>query len=312
MTDPLQAVTLDLEKYQAIEGRITFPFPVEDFAMRVFGLDIQYEDFVQVFHSEEYDPQELFGCLFPDGRYFGGFDKVILINTNRAPLKLGDTIIHERFYIKNAERQTIAHEIGHYSYRYEQEEGEQLRMFEDNVIADSGTSIIVYPKGEEVFANKYSRLLLMPEEELRSFIAGRGLHGTIDLRESAQAFIDHFGVTQFMVEIRLNELGIRFLNGVYIRKPNRFKNQSYSAQNLLALIDLAYKYDLQPNYYDMDNMVGLYNKATGEVRASGPLYMAFWRIMRGNYDDKYPEVFERRIVTLTKLEQERIDQNRSV
>jgi hypothetical protein len=38
--------------------------------------------------------------------------------------------------------------------------------------------------------------------------------------------------------------------------------------------------------------------------------MAFWRIMRGNYDDKYPEVFERRIVALTKLEQERIDQNR--
>ena len=303
MIDAEKAVNQDLQKYQESGGEITYPFPVTAFALKVFGLDIQYEDFCNIFESQEYDPRELFGCLFPDGHDFFGLEKVIVINTNRAPFSLGDTIIHEQFYIENAERQTIAHEIGHYSGRYVHEEGEQLRLFEDRIVADAPTSILVYPPGEEVFANKYARYLLMPEKEVRELIVKNELHGTIDLRNQARLLMDHFGVTQFMVEIRLNELQIYFVNGVYIRKANRFRGKSYTKEDLLVMIDLAIPYDLQPGYYDFDNIVGVYNKATGETRASGPLYMAFWRLMQGVYDDKFPDVFERRVAELTQIEQ---------
>jgi hypothetical protein len=302
LKDPENAVKADLERYCQLGGRMTYPFPVVDFAMRVFGLDVQYEDFCQVFSSGEYDLRELYGCLFPDGHFFCGMDKIILINTNRAPFRLGDTIIPEEFYIENAERQTIAHETGHYCGHYRYEKDEQMEMFKDRVVADAPVSILVYPPGEEVFANKYSRYLLMPETEVRRLIAERELHGTIDLRNQGRLFTEKFGVTQFMVEIRLNELQIYFVNGVYIRKANRFHGKPYSATDLLSLMDLARDYDMQPGYYDFDSIVSLYNEITGETRASAPLYFAFWRLMQGLYDDRFPEVFEKRVAELVRLE----------
>ena len=108
----------DLDKYVLLGGTIKFPFPIEDFALRVFELDIQYENFDDVFESDLYNPSEIFGCLFPDGYYFQGIDKIILINTNRAPFYLGNQLIPEKYYKDNAERQTIAHEVGHYSKNY--------------------------------------------------------------------------------------------------------------------------------------------------------------------------------------------------
>jgi len=301
---PEQAVFRDCEIYVSKGGKIRFPFPIEDFATRTFGLDIQYEDFRNVFVSSDYDPEELFGCLFPDGRPFQGIDKLILINTNRKPFTLAGREINPAYWADYAERQTIAHEIGHYSDKYvnnraQNPELNQLDLFLPTVIADDPGSIIVYPVGAETFANKYSRSLLMPEENVREFITKKGLTGSFDLNSVINEAKQVFGVTQFMIEIRLHELGVHFTNGVYIKTRNRFPYKEYSERSLLTLIDIVKQYGLEHPYYDADNFVKQYNLATGETRASAPLYYAFHRIIRGKYDSKFPSVFEKRVAELT-------------
>lgn len=300
IADIEEVIIRNLEKYVSLGGIIKYPFPVEDFALRTFGLDVQYEDFDVVFESNSYNPNEIFGCLFPDGYYFQGVDKVILINTNRAPFYLGNQLIPEMYYKDNAERQTIAHEIGHYSNNYS-EKGVQFRLFEKKVKGDTASSIIIYPRNEEIYANRYARLLLMPEKELRLLMAKRNMLGTIDLIRDAPTLTEYFGVTQFMVEIRLNELEIPFVNGVYIKRTSRFKGKSYTEQDILALIDIVEKWGREPTYYDFETIATTYSRVRNQSRASGPLYMMYWRLMRGDYDSKYPEVFERRVLLNIKL-----------
>ena len=52
----------------------------------------------------------------------------------------------------------------------------------------------------------------MPEDKVHEMIINNGLYGTIDLRSTINLFTDEFGVTQFIVEIRLHELKVHFLN----------------------------------------------------------------------------------------------------
>lgn len=285
----------DLQRYELLGGTVKYPFPIEDFALRVFGLDIQYENFDNVFESNLYNPNEIFGCLFPDGYKFQGIDKIILINTNRAPFYLGCQLIPEEYYKDYAERQTIAHETGHYSKNYS-ERGIQLKLFEKKVKGDTASSIIIYPKEEETYANRYARLLLMPEKEVITLIARKNILGTIDLVTHAPIFTEYFGVTQFMVEIRLNELEIPFINGVYIKRTSRFRGKAYASEDLLALLDIAERFGTEHGYYDFESIAITYNKLRSQNRASAPLYMVYWRMMRGDYDSKYPDVFERRIL----------------
>ena len=296
------AAKRDVSSFEAAGGRVSYPFPIEEFALLTFGLDIQYEDFDLVFESSHYDPRELFGCLFPDGRHFNGMDRVILVNTNRTPFYLGDSEVPSRFYEDFAERQTIAHEVGHYSDLYTHNRDPQSRLFPEFVRADAPSSILVYPPKYETYANQYARHLLMPADQVIELIVRKNLPATIDLRTSIHIFAEHFGVTQFMVEIRLHELQIHFLNGIYIKKANRFRGKRYTSGDLLVLLDIAKSFDLEPNYYDADNMVRTYNMLTKQTRASGPLYMTFWRVMRGDYDERFPEVFEKRVAELTSLE----------
>lgn len=296
------AVKKDLETFLFKGGKIEYPFPIEDFALRVFGLDIQYENFNNVFSSDIYHPDELFGCLFPDKRFFQGLDKVILVNTAKKPFILNGKEIKKEYWDDFAERQTIAHETGHYSDKYVYNKDTQLELFGDTVFVDAPTSIIVYPVGEETFANKYSRELLMPEEMVRTFITKKGLFGTFDLNTIVQDIKELFGVTHFMIEIRLHELGIHFYNGIYIKKRNKFPYQKYTEESLLTLIDIIKKYGMEHPYYDADNFVKEYNIITGETRASAALYYAFDRIIKGKYDKKYPDVFAKRISELTDFD----------
>jgi Zn-dependent peptidase ImmA (M78 family) len=302
MITPKDAVIKDLETFKNLGGEIKYPFPVDEFAIKVFGLDIHYEDFGKVFSSNDYDPKELFGCLFPDNYFFCEMDKIILINSNRAPFKIGDQIVPKEYYEKNSERQTIAHEIGHYSGKYVHNKETQTELFPKPIKTDAGTSILIYPKEEETYASKYAKELLVPKEELKKLIAKNNIHGTIDLRSQAILFTEYFGVTQFMIEIRLNELKIHFINGVYIKKANRFKGEDYTEKELLTLIDLvAEKFNMDLSYYDSDSIVDIFNKIAETHRASGPLYMTFNRLMKGDYD-KFPNVFEKRISKLIEID----------
>ncbi len=85
-----EAIELDLKKYVEMGGVIKYPFPIEDFAIRVFGLDIQYENFDLIIDNNHYDPGEFFGMLFLNIDPVSGYEKVIYVNTNRKPFKLGD------------------------------------------------------------------------------------------------------------------------------------------------------------------------------------------------------------------------------
>jgi hypothetical protein len=295
------AVKEDLNLYSEKGGIIKYPFPLEDFALRTFNLDIQYEDFTIIFDDTSYDPKELYGCLFPDGKFFQGIDKVILINTNRSPFYLGGKEIKKEYYSDYSERQTIAHEIGHYSDRFLRNVNKQPSLFGNTISADTPSSVIVYPKNEETFANKYSRELLMPDDRVIEFIQKKELSGTFDLNIIIDEIKKLFGVTQFMIEIRLHEMGIHFLNGIYIKNINKYKYQKYTVDDLLVLIDVAKEYGLRHPYYDAQNFVKAYNLATGETRASGALVMTLWRIMKGRYD-KYPEVFEKRVTDLVDVD----------
>lgn len=294
MADFREALGKDIAKYKRNGGEMRYPFPVEDFALKVFGLDVQYEDFDNVFESSEYEPNELFGCLFPDGRQFQGMDRVILVNTNRAPFTIAGKEINKAYYVDFAERQTIAHEIGHYSDRYCHNRTGQQSLFLPAVTADDPVSIIVYPKNAETFANKYARSLLMPEGKVIELIHVNNLEGTFDLNSMMAEFSKAFAVTRYMIEIRLHELNIHFTNGVYIKSLNRYRSARYTESDLLILLEIAKDYALKHGYYDADNFCQLYNKATGQARASGPLYMALWRIFRGHYDH-FPRVFEKRV-----------------
>lgn len=296
-----EAIKRDIEKFKLSGGTVNYPFPIEEFSIKVFGLDIQYEDFDLVITKEQYDPGDFFGILFPEKDPISGLERVIYVNTNRKPFRLGDFIVPEKFYIENADRQTIAHEVGHYSDKYLHNKSIQESIFPE-VFIDDPTSIIVYPREAEIFANKYARNLLVPSFELKQLINKNNLHGTIDLRQNIKLFTDFFGVTQFLIEIRLNELGIHFNNGVYIKKLNKTKGNDYTEQELLVLLEIGKSYDFQVSYYDADSMVGLFNKITGGTRASGPIYMAYKRLMDGEYDSKFPSVFGKRISSFIEFE----------
>jgi Zn-dependent peptidase ImmA (M78 family) len=296
--DAQTAVKFDLETFKNKGGRIVYPFPVEEFALRVFDLDIQYEDFNEIFSLSGYDAGDLFGCLYPDNCPFQGLDKIILINSARKPFVLYGKEIPKEYWADHADRQTIAHEIGHYSDRYVHNRDIQLGLFDPLIIADDPASIIVYPVGEETFANKYARSLLMDEDEVRKFITKKGIAGTFDINTVIYEMRELFGVTQYMAEIRLHELGIHFYNGIYIKKRNRFPYQDYTENSLLTLIDVAKEYDMVHPYYDTDNFAKKYNLITGETRASAALYYAFSRILKGKYDKRFPSVFEKRVAEL--------------
>jgi hypothetical protein len=297
-----EAVRVDLESYAKKGGQIRYPLPIEDFALRTFGLDIQYEDFANVFKSEQFDPGELFGCLFPKGRPFQGIDNLILVNSARKPFILSGKEVPPAYYQEYADRQTIAHEVAHYSDTQVHHVESQRELFDPKIHADAATSIIVYPPKEESFANQYARILLMPSEKVIQLIHSNNFSGTIDLRAAINLFTKEFEVTQYMIEIRLKELGVHFLNGIYINHRNRYPYLRYSAADLLTLIDVAKTYSRQHGYYDADSYVKQYNILTGQTRASGALYMALWRIMKGGYDDRFPDVFEKRVVELAEFD----------
>ena len=88
--DYTRAIGLDIKRYEEKGGSITYPFPIEDFALKAFGIDIQYENFDLILDKTLYDPGDFFGILFPELDPISGYSKVIYINTKRKPFKLGE------------------------------------------------------------------------------------------------------------------------------------------------------------------------------------------------------------------------------
>ena len=267
----------NLKDYENKGGIIKYPFPVIDFAFRNFGLDVQYDE-------------RLFSKYKNKAGMINIKKSVININPKREDFKIGDFVVPKEFYIEESENQIIAHEIGHY-VKYKNIDNKDL--FDKAYYVDEYSNIMF---NNEVFANKYARNLLIPKDELKKFLSKNEMIGTIDLIRESAVIRKHFGVTEFMLEVRLKELKIPFVNGYYIPDQLKKDNLIYSRENLLTLMEISIGngYGLTPNYGDAEKIVYLYNKATGENRDSGPIYMTLWRIARGKYDH-FAEICERRL-----------------
>ena len=123
------------------------------------------------------------------------------------------------------------------------------------------------------------------------------IKGTIDLlKHDGELIRKYFGVTEFMLEVRLKELKIPFINGYYIPDQLKSSYKKYSEENLLKLmqISIGNGFGLNPDYGDSEQIAYLYNKAAGENRDSGSLYMTIWRIANGKYD-YFKRICEKRI-----------------
>ena len=277
----IEIVNKNLKDYKEKGGKISYPFDASKFALINFGLDVQY-----------------------DALSFGGDngkaglirikEKTIIINPDRADFKIGEFIVPKELYIKESENQTIAHEIGHYAQYKENRKNYGNVLFGEENYKDSYPNILL---NGEIFANKYARNLLMPKNELEKFLKENDIKETIDLlKHDGELIRKYFGVTEFMLEVRLKELKIPFINGYYI--PDQLKSgyKKYSEENLLKLmqISIGNGFGLTPDYGDSEQIAYLYNKATGENRDSGSLYMTIWRIANGKYD-YFKRICEKRI-----------------
>ena len=60
----IEILNKNLEKYKKIVGHINYPFPIEDYAYKVFGLDIQYANFDEEFVMEDLDVKMIYGAFF--------------------------------------------------------------------------------------------------------------------------------------------------------------------------------------------------------------------------------------------------------
>lgn len=277
----IEIVNKNLKDYKDKGGKISYPFDASKFALINFDLDIQYDALS-------------FGN---DNRKAGLIkikDKTIIINPNRADFKIGEFIVPKELYIKESENQTIAHEIGHYSQYEESRKNYGNTLFGEKNHIDSYSNILL---NGEMFANKYARNLLIPKNELEKFLKENDIKGTIDLlKHDGQLIRKYFGITEFMLEVRLKELKIPFINGYYIPDQLKSSYKKYSEKNLLKLmqISIGNGFGLNPDYGDSEQIAYLYNKITGENRDSGSLYMTIWRIANGKYD-YFERVCEKRI-----------------
>lgn len=267
----------NLKDYKNKGGIIKYPFPVVDFANRNFGLDVQYNI-------------NLFSQYKNKAGMINIKKSVININPKREDFKIGNFAVPKDLYIEESENQIIAHEIGHY-VKYINTDIKSF--FDKGYYIDEYSNIML---NNEVFANKYARNLLVPKDELKKFLAQNEIIGTIDLIRESAIIRKYFGITEFMLEVRLKELKIPFVNGYYIADQLKKDNLIYSRENLLKLMEISIGngFGLTPDYGDAEKIVYLYNKVTGENRDSGPIYMTLWRIAKGKYDH-FAEICERRL-----------------
>lgn len=267
----------NLKDYKDKDGIIKYPFPVVDFANRNFGLDVQYNI-------------NLFSQYKNKAGMINIKKSVININPKREDFKIGNFVVPKDLYIEESENQIIAHEIGHY-VKYINTDIKSF--FDKGYYIDEYSNIML---NNEVFANKYARNLLAPKDELKKFLAQNEIIGTIDLIRESAIIRKYFGITEFMLEVRLKELKIPFVNGYYIADQLKKDNLIYSRENLLKLMEISIGngFGLTPDYGDAEKIVYLYNKVTGENRDSGPIYMTLWRIAKGKYDH-FAEICERRL-----------------
>jgi hypothetical protein len=194
--------------------QVRFPLNPEEIFYALFGLTTRYVDFNE--HTiKPKDNIQLLGALYPEGFYFCGEDKQILVNAKCDGMQDAELFP----YVEQMQRFTVFHEGGHYalhvrprkfqtSFFVSQSESNRREPFicrSDYIVGKNYDPL-------EYQANRYGAAMMMPSMEVYSFV---GRTNFVDLHTHGPGFRVHFGVSQKAMEKRLSDLGYRYINGRY-------------------------------------------------------------------------------------------------
>lgn len=194
--------------------KVNFPLDPEDIFYTLFGITTRYIDFDE--HGiKPKDDVQLLGALYPEGFYFCGEDKQILVNAKC------NSLVDEELYpfVNQMQRFTIFHEGGHYALHVRPEKF-QMSFFSSQCHYNRNQPFVCrsdYIVGKnydplEFQANRYGAAMLMPSMEVYNIV---GRTNFVDLDIYGKDFRAYFGVSQKAMEKRLSDLGYRYINGKY-------------------------------------------------------------------------------------------------
>lgn len=181
------------------KSNIELPADRERIADILLGLKVRYVESIK-------GPQEekLFGGFFPQGDYYNGEDRIIVISNK---LRNDDS----SYASEETKTFHLFHEIGHALLHWNNDFAPlQLNLFTPKgpLFCSSGGEY----KPLEFQANNFASAFLMPKEEILEAV---GHSSSIDLKKFGSSLCRKFFVSRRTLEYRLRSLGIKCVNPQY-------------------------------------------------------------------------------------------------
>lgn len=178
---------------------INYPLEASKIFKAIYGLEVRFLDFEKekIYGKKG---EQLYACLYPNGRLFQKKDNLILINV--GPFKGRRLTAPERLI-------SLAHEGGHYAISYSKlPKSPQLSLsFSDTPRLCSSGSYREDPYDRREYqATLFAACFLMPHEELLKTIS---YADHLDLNQYGKRLCRKFGVTLSFLKFRLKSLGIK-------------------------------------------------------------------------------------------------------
>ncbi len=199
-----QQAACDLLKYRALTKKaLLFPIYPEEILETLWNIRIEYVPTI-----ENSDGEHILACYYPS------LKKVVISEgENKNPGRLSFS---------------IAHEAGHVSlHQFALQEGKTKSR-------DCGDFLeIDNPDQIESQADKYAACLLMPREEIFSFLDAVGCDAKVapvDMNAHAEGLKKHFRVSNEATEYRLTALGITVINGLYQVRRKKLSESMYMTE----------------------------------------------------------------------------------
>lgn len=174
------------------EAAIPCPVPLRSLFQELFALQTRFLDF-ETEKIRGVGGSQLYGCLYPEGYFFRGEEKLILVNIG--------LINHQRLTPPQL-RISLAHEGSHYVLHCPKQKTNQLPL---PLSAPNFCSSIDYRQNpfdpREFQATLLASCLLMPREELLC-------SAPIDLQNDGYQLCQRFGVTSSFLRFRLKSFGL--------------------------------------------------------------------------------------------------------
>lgn len=190
-------ILLKVYRQKKNEKKIKFPLDLSDFFKVVFGLETREESFSEKQLWKKGEALKL-AALFVQS-------KTILLNQD---------LIKDRSLPNENQRFSLAHEGAHFIC--------SLRMGETSAKPIFFRSMQLRRSEEETLVDYWAGAVLMPKPELTDKIeklSGQRIINQFvaDLSKVGKDLCKYFGVSRQALEIRLKQIGIRYVNSVYGR-----------------------------------------------------------------------------------------------